>query len=135
MTSYDQRLSGLPDYSMVIESDLGLSFLPKMSLPDLIVTIGAATAFIGMDSLPAHFANSLNIPSAIFIGSVNPEYRYLTLDTPFQFIQNPCARAGCYHEVFSLDGQPCSYRKKSSKYLQCCTYTLDQVLEKVERIL
>lgn len=77
------------------------------SLRQLIQLIYNCRFFIGMDSGPSHIAASLQKPSLIFFGSVNPVYRQFPEIFKGFFLQQPCEYAGCYHEVISGEGQPC----------------------------
>jgi ADP-heptose:LPS heptosyltransferase len=70
--------------------------------------VAGAKYFIGPDSGVAQIAVACNVPSVIFFGSVNPEYRYV-LNDRIKVIQNTCPsqKDGCYHEVLSTVGQDC----------------------------
>ena len=99
----------------------------------LINTIRSASLFIGNDSLPAHIANSLNIPSLIFMGSVNPEYRFTDIQPDFHIMQNGCEFSGCYHKVVGIAGADCVLEGKEK--VKCCTFTKAQIIRKLSSII
>lgn len=93
----------------------------KMNTPTknmLMYLMAGADFFIGQDSGPSQVAVALGIPSIIFFGSVNPEYRYPDL-SKIRIIQNHCDKAGCYHSVIGVRGTDCVYDKENPP---CCTY-------------
>src|SRR6187402_1463934 len=69
------------------------------SIREMIALLYNASLFIGIDSGPSHIAASFSIPSLLFFGAVNFDYRHFrTLFKGF-VLQNDCQFAGCYHNV------------------------------------
>jgi GT2 family glycosyltransferase len=68
----------------------------ELSLFDLIRLIASATAHVGIDSLPAHIAQALDIPSIVFFGSVHPFSR-LWPDARVYPLTAELWCNGCYH--------------------------------------
>ena len=126
---------------LLLSKNLGSSLLnhePRLfketpNIPALVNTIRSASLFIGNDSLCAHIANSLSIPSLVFIGSVNPEFRFADAQPDFHIMQNGCEFAGCYHTVIGTAGASCVL--EGSQNVKCCTFTKEQVLNKLNLIL
>lgn len=109
-------------------------FVHTPNIDSVLCVLSNASVFIGTDSLLAHLANSLNIPSCIFIGSVNPDYRYAQTNWNFHFLQHPCEKSGCYHSVkSSCTGGTC--KLVGREYVKCCTYTKEYVQEKIRKVL
>jgi len=96
----------------------------------LLLLLKGAELFIGADSGCAQIAVALGIPSVIFFGSVNPEYRYANFDN-IEVIQNGCNRAGCYHEAVSVKGIDCFYNPHKPP---CCQFNYKQVIEKINEL-
>lgn len=66
---------------------------------EMIALLARASLFIGLDSGPSHLAAALGIPSVLFFGAVNPEYRHFSGLLKGIILQGPCAFAGCYHKA------------------------------------
>ena len=65
---------------------------------ELISLIKESSYFIGIDSFPSHVAASIKIPSIIFFGAVNPEFRHFKSIFNGYLLSQECEFAGCYHE-------------------------------------
>ena len=65
---------------------------------ELISLIKEASYFIGIDSFPSHVAASIKVPSIIFFGAVNPEFRHFKSNFNGFLLSQQCEFAGCYHE-------------------------------------
>jgi|694.fasta_scaffold62536_4 ADP-heptose:LPS heptosyltransferase len=65
---------------------------------ELISLIKEASYFIGIDSFPSHVAASIKVPSIIFFGAVNPEFRHFKCSFNGFLLSQHCEFAGCYHE-------------------------------------
>jgi ADP-heptose:LPS heptosyltransferase len=65
---------------------------------ELISLIKESSYFIGIDSFPSHVAASIKIPSIIFFGAVNPEFRHFKSIFNGFLLSQECEFAGCYHE-------------------------------------
>lgn len=96
------------------------------NLRELIQLINHSSLFIGVDSGPSHIAASLNIPSIIFFGSVNPWFRHFKSKFKGVILQQYCEYAGCYHEVIGGSGQECKLVGKNG-VPKCCVHS-DQIL-------
>lgn len=96
----------------------------------LLLLIKGAELFIGADSGCAQIAVALGIPSVIFFGSVNPEYRYADFSN-IGVVQNECDKAGCYHETISVKGIDCHYNLYKPP---CCQFTYKQVIDKINQL-
>ncbi len=72
------------------------SFL-RTSIRDLMILIKKSSLFIGIDSFPSHLAAIFKIPSLIFFGAINPDYRHFRDQFNGKFLQNYCEFLGCYH--------------------------------------
>ena len=104
------------------------------NLRSLISLINKAKIFIGMDSGPSHIAASLKIPSLIFFGSVNSEYRHLNSEFKGLILQQNCEYAGCYHDVISHTGQTC--KLVGDKGIpKCCLHTNEYVIKKIDLLI
>ena len=106
----------------------------KGSLRELIQVIKNAKFFIGVDSGPSHIAASLEVPSLIFFGAVNPLYRHYAKLFKGAFLQQPCEFAGCYHEVISSSGQTCKLVGDSG-IPKCCVHTTEGVVNSIDQLL
>ncbi|MBX2931636.1 MAG: hypothetical protein KF781_06815 [Chitinophagaceae bacterium] len=106
----------------------------KGSIRKLMTVIKYSLFFIGVDSGPSHIAASLQVPSIIFFGSVNPNYRHFTEIFKGFFLQQPCEYAGCYHEVISGKGQSCQLVGDAG-IPKCCVNTTDNVISSINQLL
>jgi hypothetical protein len=88
--------------------------------------------FIGFDSGPSHIAASFHIPSVIFFGSVNPQFRQLNHDQKI-YMQNPCLFPHCYHEVHDARGQPCRLVKGKTPP-PCCIHDSENVITAISQL-
>jgi len=80
----------------------------KTSIREMIRLIRHCSFFIGIDSGPSHIAASLQKPSLVFFGAVNPLYRHFPEKFNGFFLQqHPCEFGGCYHEANSIWGRSC----------------------------
>jgi hypothetical protein len=77
------------------------------SLREMMSIITSCSFFIGIDSGPSHIASSLNIPSLVFFGAVNPDRRHFRKIFKGFFLQQFCEFAGCYHNSVSAAGPDC----------------------------
>ena len=68
----------------------------KTSIVDLVPVMAEASAFVGIDSLPAHVAQTAKLPAAIFFGSVHPATRTLDMGRVWPIVA-PLECIGCYH--------------------------------------
>lgn len=75
--------------------------------------VGGADYFIGIDSGPAHIANSFGVPCALFFGSVDPNKVYPNLDNVYPIeLKNKCDTPKCWHRVVGCEGLDCSVDEK-----------------------
>lgn len=106
----------------------------KGSLRELIQVIKNSKIFIGVDSGPSHIAASLSVPSLIFFGAVNPQYRHFVQIFKGAFLQQACEYAGCYHEVVSGTGQACKL-VGSDGIPKCCLHTDSDILNSINQLI
>lgn len=106
----------------------------KGSLRELIQVVKDAKLFIGVDSGPSHIAASLQVPSLVFFGAVNPLYRHFVTLFKGAFLQQPCEFAGCYHEVVSSAGQTCKLVGDTG-IPKCCVHTTEGIINSINQLL
>jgi heptosyltransferase-3 len=106
----------------------------KGSIGELIQIVKNAQFFIGVDSGPSHIAASLQVPSLIFFGAVNPEFRHFAKLFQGAFLQQPCEFAGCYHEVISSSGQTCKLVGNEG-IPKCCIHTNEGIINSINQLL
>lgn len=101
----------------------------------LMYLIRDAEMFIGLDSGIAQIAVAFNIPSVVFFGSVNPEYRYANLEK-IKIVHTDCPIRKdyyCYHEVVDWTvGKDCEVKKELPP---CSVFSSEQVIEKIKELL
>ncbi len=110
------------------------SYHATKSLRELIVLINNATFFVGADSGPSHIAASLSVPSLLFFGSVNPNYRHLNESFKGLILQQFCEYAGCYHEVISTFGQSCKIVGDQG-IPKCSLHSDSFVISKIDQLI
>jgi ADP-heptose:LPS heptosyltransferase len=107
-------------------------WLPTRNFREVMSLLYHSDLFIGLDSGPSHIASSLQIPSIIFFGSVNPQFRHLDQHKKI-FLQSPCPHAHCYHKVPMQFGQPC--RLVSDRVAPpCCIQDTSSVIQAIETL-
>jgi ADP-heptose:LPS heptosyltransferase len=109
-------------------------YLRTQSIRDLITLINSASMFIGADSGPSHIAASLKIPSLLFFGSVNPDFRHLLDKFKGLILQQNCLYAGCYHDVISTEGQVCRIVGDEG-IPPCALHTNEYLIAKIEILI
>ena len=105
------------------------------SIRQLIALIYNASLFIGIDSGPSHIAASLNIPSILFFGSVNPAYRHFEKQHNAVIMQKPCVYAGCYHTpTKELHGNTC--KLVGNEGMPPCTFhTTKELIDNLNKLI
>jgi heptosyltransferase-3 len=104
------------------------------SIRNMIVLINKSHFFIGIDSGPSHIAASLGIPSLIFFGAVNPDFRHFRPLFKGAILQQACEFAGCYHE--SIKKEPVDCRLVGNKGIpKCSLHTTEYVIQKIEFLI
>lgn len=97
--------------------------------------IKGAKMFIGLDSGLAQIAVAFNIPSIIFFGSVNPEYRYPNIEN-IKVVHTDCPLSKdyyCYHEVTDWTmGKDCEVK---AELPPCSVFSANQIIEKIKELL
>lgn len=110
-------------------------FYKKTTIREVISILAGSAIFIGLDSGPSHIAAALNIPSILFFGAVNPEFRHFTDQFKGIILQNNCEYAGCYHT------NPTAYENHTCRLVgdegipKCCNFTTNQVLNAIDQII
>lgn len=101
----------------------------------LMFLIKGAEMFIGLDSGVAQIAVAFNIPSVIFFGSVNPEYRYVNFER-IRIVHSECSLNKdyyCYHEIIDgVTGKDCEV---DVALPPCAKFLPEQVIEKIKELL
>lgn len=103
----------------------------KTSIGEMINVIYHARLFIGIDSGPSHIAASLQVPSLIFFGAINPEYRHFTELFRGFFLQQYCEFAGCYHLSAHTTDPDCKL-VPNNEIPKCSLHSNKYVLEKID---
>lgn len=106
----------------------------KGNIRQLIQVIYNCKFFMGVDSGPSHIAASLQIPSIIFFGAVNPLYRHFDKIFKGEILQQPCEYAGCYHEVVGGAGQTCKLVGDSG-IPKCSIHSNEILIEKINSVI
>lgn len=105
------------------------------SIRQLIALIYNASLFIGIDSGPSHIAASLNIPSVLFFGSVNPQFRHFKEMHNAVIMQKPCVYAGCYHNLENeLHGNTCKI-VGSEGMPPCTIHTTQELIDNLNKLI
>jgi GT2 family glycosyltransferase len=100
-----------------------IDFQGELGLFDLVRLIANAAAHVGIDSLPAHIAQALDIPSIVFFGSVHPFSR-LWPGARVSPLTAELSCIGCYHfhlepsEPFCLRRDQACQREISSPQIE-----------------
>jgi hypothetical protein len=99
----------------------------------LAYVIAGAKLFIGIDSGCAQIAMACGVRSAIFFGSVDPQFRYHDCSN-IEVLQKSCPimKDGCYHSVLSTTGQDCEVDIQNPP---CIAWTAEEIIEELKRIL
>ena len=84
----------------------GAQFI-QTTIREMIALINKCSIFIGIDSGPSHLAASLNKPSILFFGAVNPKYRHFDALFNGIIMQGKCEFQNCYHDTISITGPVC----------------------------
>ena len=108
-------------------------WLPTKDFREIMSVLYNAALFIGLDSGPSHIASVFEIPSVIFLGSVNPYFRHLNSQNKI-FLQSPCSHPHCYHELPDTFGQSCRLIKENEKP-PCCIHDTEKVIKAVFSLL
>ncbi len=106
-----------------------------MTIQLLMVFIKGADLVIASDSGVAQVSVGFNRPTIIMAGSVNLEYRYNDFEN-IKVVQNECPipeKKHCYHEEAGrVIGSQCVVDKYTPP---CCTYTAEQIINKVKELV
>lgn len=93
--------------------------------------ISKSRMFIGIDSGPSHIAASLQIPSLIFFGAVNPAYRHFPEIFNGAIVQQECEYAGCFHRQTALKEPDCILVGNDG-IPKCSLHSDDYLIQKIE---
>ncbi|MBZ5856367.1 glycosyltransferase family 9 protein [Flavihumibacter profundi] len=110
-------------------------YYQSTSIREMIALMSKASLFIGIDSGPSHIAASLEIPSIVFFGAVNPEFRHFKDQFKGIILQQFCEYAGCYHT------NPIAYKSHSCRLVgdsgipKCCNFTTIQVVDTINELV
>lgn len=104
------------------------------SVREMIGLISKATFFIGLDSGPSHIAASFNVPSIIFFGAVNPEYRHFMNQFKGYILQQPCTHAGCYHNKKIEKEHICPLYGTTGTPV-CCIFTDSEIQTAINKLI
>lgn len=92
-----------------------------------------AKFFIGMDSSIAHIAQSYNIPSLIFMGNVNPEYRFIRSNQIFMY--SYCENQFCFHNFEPEPPLPRCCDNNIYDIPKCCFIDSSSIINNIEKLL
>jgi GT2 family glycosyltransferase len=81
-------------------NNIDLELYSKIDIHQANTLIGKAKLFVGIDSFPFHLAQIQDVPSAVFFGSVLPEYRIISNKT-YPVSNNTLNCIGCHHWLSS----------------------------------
>lgn len=99
---------------------IGNTSFIKTNIRDLIALINKCSIFIGIDSFPSHVAAIFKIPSLIFFGAINPNFRHFDDYFIGTFMQGECEFAGCYHD--SINGKEVSCKLVGDEGIPKCSF-------------
>jgi ADP-heptose:LPS heptosyltransferase len=105
----------------------------RTSVREMIGIISGAAFFIGIDSGPSHMAASLGVPSLIFFGAVNPDFRHFGDLFKGRCLQQFCEYAGCYHE--SNASKPICKLVGNEGIPKCSLHTTEYVLNNIDLLI
>jgi ADP-heptose:LPS heptosyltransferase len=106
----------------------------KTTIRGMIPVIRGAAIFIGIDSGPSHLAAAVGVPSLIFFGAVNPDFRHFRDLLKGRILQQYCEFAGCYHE--GPPGVEPSCRLVGDKGIpKCSLHTTAYVLNNIDLLI
>jgi ADP-heptose:LPS heptosyltransferase len=106
----------------------------KTSMREMISLLHGAAFFIGIDSGPSHLAAALDIPSLIFFGAVNPDFRHFRQLFKGRFLQQDCEYAGCYHETTKPEGAVCRLVGHEG-IPKCSLHSTEYVLRNIDAVV
>jgi ADP-heptose:LPS heptosyltransferase len=102
------------------------------SLQMLMYVIAGADLVIANDSGVGQMAVALGVPSVLFFGSVNPEYRYHDQKN-IRIVQNYCKFQHCYHSAVKSEiGADCQINKTDPP---CTFYLAEKVIDTIKTII
>ena len=104
------------------------------NIRELISIINNASYFIGLDSGPSHIAAALKIPSLIFFGAINPEYRHFKESFKGFFLQQYCEFNGCYHKTPGSSDPLCKI-VPNDQAPPCSIYSNDYLIKMIDLLL
>ena len=106
----------------------------KTSIREMMGLIGNASFFLGIDSGPSHIAAALGIPSLVFFGAVNPDFRHFMELFKGRILQQYCEFAGCYHERVGAMEPSCRLVGDEG-VPKCSLHTTEYVLNNINLLL
>lgn len=105
----------------------------KTSFAQTGSVIKKAKCFIGIDSSPFHIAQSQNVPSVVFFGCINPEYRIVN-DNVIGVNAKDLVCIGCHHwKKGDKRATPSCIRADGEQCIE--NVTVDMMYKSVERSL
>lgn len=119
------------------EEVIGAIQMRTVTMQMLMYLVGGACMFIGIDSSISNIAVALNIPSIIFMGSVNPEYIYPDLSNTLIVSNHSkekpiCSQVMCWHNSITTTGQDCVEDIDSPP---CTRYSTEQTINKITELM
>jgi len=106
----------------------------KTSIRELIALCYHASYFIGIDSGPSHIAASLQIPSLIFFGAINPFNRHFPELFRGILLKQPCEYDD--DQTAALDKRCISCKRSNDPNTAlCCVYSTEEVLSKIQQLI
>jgi ADP-heptose:LPS heptosyltransferase len=106
----------------------------KTSIRDLISLVKKSKLFIGIDSFPSHIAAIFKVPSLLFFGAINPDFRHFRDQFNGFFLQSDCELSGCYHS--SKNGKEVScYLVGDSGIPKCSIYKTSEIINNINNLI
>lgn len=106
----------------------------KTSIRELISLCYHASYFVGIDSGPSHIASSLQIPSLIFFGAINPVNRHFPELFKGILLKQPCEYDNDQAKVLSKSCVTCK-RSNDPEIALCCIYSTENILSKIQQLI
>ena len=106
----------------------------KTNLRELISICFHSSYFIGLDSGPSHLAASLGIPSMIFFGAINPEYRHFPEIFNGVLVKKNCEFDNNQSLVINSRYLDCKFSNNQNT-ASCSYYSTEEVKLKINDLL
>ena len=115
-------------------TEISNSIKLSTSIFELISLIKESSYFIGIDSFPSHVAASIKVPSLIFFGAVNPEFRHFKNIFNGFFLSQQCEFSGCFHTSKRSKQVSCKIVGDAG-IPKCSMHSNEYVIKNIENLL